>query len=173
MLARYLMIFAVMFVVTACSSTDDETLIDDQATGEREVITEGPLSDIYGSDLSGPAAGTQADLTVNVGDRVFFGTDRYDLSAEARSILDAQASWLMQYPNLRVTVEGHADERGTREYNIALGDRRANSAKSYLVALGVAPTRVDVVSFGKERPAVAGTGDSSWNQNRRSVTKVN
>ena len=172
MLVRYLMIFAVLFVVSACSSTDDETLVDEQRQVEREGITEGPLTDIYGDDLQGPAPGTQADLVVNVGDRVFFGTDRYDLSAEARSILDAQAGWLNQYPNLNVTVEGHADERGTREYNLALGDRRANSVKSYLVALGVDPRRLTVISYGKERPAVPGASDSAWNQNRRSVAKV-
>lgn len=171
MLTRYLMIFAVLFVVSACSSTDDETMVDQDASA-REGITEGPLTDIYGDDLAGPAPGTQADLVVNVGDRIFFGTDRYDLSTEARTVLDAQAGWLNQYPNLNVTVEGHADERGTREYNLALGDRRANSVKSYLVALGVTPSRITTISYGKERPAVPGSSDDAWSQNRRSVTKV-
>lgn len=174
MFARNFIIFAAVIALSACSSSKkDDTIIDEQSVVERETITESPLSDIYGEDLQGPAPGTQADLVVNVGDRVFFGSDRYDLSAEARSVLDAQASWLAQYPNLNVTVEGHADERGTREYNLALGDRRANSVKSYLVALGVDPRRINVVSYGKERPAVPGVNESAWAQNRRGVTKVN
>ncbi|MCK5284983.1 MAG: peptidoglycan-associated lipoprotein Pal [Alphaproteobacteria bacterium] len=172
MLARYLMIFVAMFVVSSCSSTDDESMIDNQADVEREGITESPLSDIYGEEVQGFAPGTQADLVVNIGDRIFFGYDRYDLSNEALSILDAQANWLAQYPNLSITVEGHADERGTREYNLALGDRRASSVKSYLIALGIDPNRVNTISYGKERPSVLGANDSSWAQNRRGVTKI-
>ena len=168
MFTRFLMIFAVLFVVSACSTTDESAM----DTGEREGITEGPLADIYQEGLSGAAPGTQAELVTAIGDRVFFGYDRYDLAAEARSILDAQASWLMQYSGLTITVEGHADERGTREYNLALGERRASAVKSYLVALGVDPNRITTVSYGKERPAVAGANEAAWAQNRRSVTKV-
>jgi peptidoglycan-associated lipoprotein len=133
------------------------------------------LNEIYQGDVTqgGPAPGTQADLVVNVGDRIFFATDSYSLSAEARQVLDAQAAWLQQYPNLSVTIEGHADERGTREYNLALGERRANSVRNYLSALGIGPSRVNTVSYGKERPAVPGANESAWSQNRRSVTKVN
>ena len=116
--------------------------------------------------------GSQEDLVVNVGDRVFFGLDRYDLSPEARGTLDRQAQWLKTYPNVTVTVEGHADERGTREYNLALGERRANSVKNYLVAQGIPSGRVKVVSYGKERPAVLGSGEAAWAQNRRGVTVV-
>ncbi len=116
--------------------------------------------------------GSQEDLVVNVGDRVFYGFDRYDLSPEARSTLDRQAAWLKQYPNVNVTVEGHSDERGTREYNLALGERRANAAKSYLVAQGTNPSRVKTVSYGKERPAVVGSNEATWAQNRRGVTVV-
>jgi len=174
LIARFCMIFAVMFVVSACSSTDEETVDLSGESAQREGITDGPLDEIYQGDAEqGAAPGTQADLVVNVGDRIFFGTDRYDLSTEARQTLDAQAEWLRQYPNLNVTIEGHADERGTREYNLALGERRANSVRNYLVALGVSPTRVNTVSFGKERPAVPGANESAWSQNRRSVTKVN
>ncbi len=172
MFARYLIIFAAVFVVSACSSTDDETMIDDQAAVEREGITESPLDDIYGEEVQGPAPGTQADLVVNIGDRIFYGYDRYDLSDDARAVLDAQANWLMQYPSLNITLEGHADERGTREYNLALGDRRATSAKSYLIALGVDPRRINTISYGKERPAVPGANESAWAQNRRGVTKI-
>lgn len=117
--------------------------------------------------------GSQEDLTVNVGDRVFFGYDRVDLVPEAKQTLDLQAEWLNRYPNVTITVEGHADERGTREYNLALGDRRANAVRSYLIMRGVDANRVQTISYGKERPAVFGSDDQSWAQNRRAVTKVN
>ncbi len=117
--------------------------------------------------------GSQEDLTVNIGDRVFFGYDRVDLVPEAKQTLDLQAEWLNRYPNISITVEGHADERGTREYNIALGDRRANAVRSYLISRGVDANRLQTISYGKERPAVFGTDEQSWAQNRRSVTKVN
>jgi peptidoglycan-associated lipoprotein len=171
MIARYFMIFAAILVVSACSSTDDEAM-GDQAGMEHESMTAGPLDDIYGENLGGPVPGSQEDLVVNVGDRVFFGYDRHDLSVEARAVLDAQAGWLQQYPNLSVTIEGHADERGTREYNLALGDRRANSVRDYLVALGVSPSRINTISYGKERPAVPGANDTAWAQNRRGVTTI-
>ncbi|MEZ5918923.1 MAG: peptidoglycan-associated lipoprotein Pal [Alphaproteobacteria bacterium] len=172
MLARYLMIFAVIFAVSACSTTEDTSAVDGQASAEREGITEGPLSEIYDTQNQGPAAGTQADLVTNVGDRIFFGYDRYDVSDEARMTLDNQANWLTQHAGLNVTIEGHADERGTREYNLALGERRANAVKNYLVALGIDPRRSSTVSYGTERPAVPGANESAWAQNRRGVMKV-
>ncbi|PWC84280.1 cell envelope biogenesis protein OmpA [Azospirillum sp. TSH100] len=117
--------------------------------------------------------GSAEDFVVNVGDRVFFGLDRFDLSPEARATLDRQAKWLQTYGSVTVTVEGHADERGTREYNLALGERRANSVKNYLAAKGIPANRVNVVSYGKERPAVVGSNEAAWSQNRRGVTVVN
>ena len=172
MLARFVMIFAVLFVVTACSSTDDAAMEEQATTGTEN--TAGPLNEIYGDgqQQQGAAPGTQADFVVNVGDRVFFGYDQYDLTQEARDTLGRQANWLAQYPNLHVTVEGHADERGTREYNLALGERRANAVKNYLVALGVDAGRVTTISYGKERPAVPGSNETAWAQNRRGVTVV-
>jgi peptidoglycan-associated lipoprotein len=116
--------------------------------------------------------GSQEDLVVNVGDRVFFGFDRSDLTPEARATLDRQSAWLKQYPNVSVTIEGHADERGTREYNLALGERRSNAVKKYLVAQGINPARVKTISYGKERPAVLGSNEAAWAQNRRGVTVV-
>lgn len=116
--------------------------------------------------------GSQEDLVQNVGDRVFFEYDSAVLSGDAQKTLERQAAWLKQYSNLNVTVEGHCDERGTREYNLALGERRAASAKKYLVGLGVAAKRVSTISYGKERPAVVGSDESAWGQNRRSVTVV-
>jgi peptidoglycan-associated lipoprotein len=117
--------------------------------------------------------GSAEDFVVNVGDRVFFGFDKYTLKPQARKTLQRQAAWLKKFPALTIAIEGHCDERGTREYNLALAERRANSAKNYLVALGVNPNRVKVISYGKERPAVAGANEAAWSQNRRSVTVVN
>jgi peptidoglycan-associated lipoprotein len=115
--------------------------------------------------------GSREDFMRSVpSDRVLFETDSYSLDGEDRMILDAQAQWLARYPSVRVTVEGHADERGTREYNLALGDRRANAAKNYLAARGVSPARMTVISWGKERPVAEGSNESAWAQNRRAVT---
>jgi peptidoglycan-associated lipoprotein len=114
--------------------------------------------------------GSQQDFVVNVGDRVFFANDSTDLSSEARSTLDRQAVWLAKYPRYAVTVEGHADENGTREYNIALGARRAAVTRDYLMARGVASTRLKTISYGKERPVAVCDAESCWSQNRRAVT---
>ncbi len=116
--------------------------------------------------------GTQDDLVANVGDRVFFDYDSTELQDEGQATLERQASWLKEFKDVAVTVEGHADERGTREYNIALGERRAHAAKKYLVSLGIADNRISTISYGKERPAVVGSDDTSYAQNRRAVTVV-
>lgn len=118
----------------------------------------------------GPKAGSLEDFRVNVGDSVFFAYDSVELSADARRTLERQAAWLRQYGSVRVIVEGHADERGTREYNLALGERRASVQKDYLIALGVAPDRLSTVSYGKERPATMGANEAAWSQNRRGVS---
>ncbi len=159
-----------MSMVTACSRS-------------RELPPEPPSSttppgqqDAYPSDGqvgSAPLPGSRADFLQSVvSDRVLFAFDSYSIDAEARRILDAQAEWLMRNPNVRVTIEGHADERGTREYNLALGDRRANSARDYLQSRGVAASRMQTISWGKERPAVDGSNEAAWAQNRRAVTVV-
>ena len=119
---------------------------------------------------AGPTPGSVQDFQVNVGDRVFFDTDRSEIRADARTTLDRQAVWLNQYGNAAITVEGHADERGTRQYNLALGDRRANSVRNYLIAQGVSPARITTISYGKERPVAVGSNDAAWAQNRRGVT---
>jgi peptidoglycan-associated lipoprotein len=117
--------------------------------------------------------GARADFLQNVSsDRVFFATDSHTLDAEARAVLDTQATWLLRNPAIGVTIEGHADERGTREYNLALGDRRANAAKNYLAARGVPAGRMNVISWGKERPVAEGSDESAWAQNRRAVTVI-
>ncbi len=120
---------------------------------------------------SGPVKGSQEDFVASVSsDRVFFGLDQYDIDAEDQATLQSQAAWLQQNPAVRVTIEGHADERGTRDYNIALGERRANAAKNYLASLGIDSGRITTVSYGKERPAALGSDEASWAQNRRAVT---
>jgi peptidoglycan-associated lipoprotein len=116
--------------------------------------------------------GSAEDLRVNVGDTVHFDYDKYDILEADHAALQRQASWLAKYPTVRVTVEGHCDERGTREYNLALGARRANAVKEYLVSLGVAAGRLETISYGKERPACTESTESCWAQNRRGVTTI-
>ena len=119
------------------------------------------------------APGSQEDFLQQVGqfgDRILFDTDRFNVDVEDQATLQRQAQWLARYPSTRVTVEGHADERGTRDYNLALGERRANSAKNYLVSIGVDSSRIQTVSYGKERPSALGSDEQSWAQNRRAVT---
>ena len=114
--------------------------------------------------------GSQQDFTVNVGDRIFFDTDSTSIRADAQQTLDRQAQWLARYPNYAITIEGHADERGTREYNLALGARRATATKEYLASRGVPANRIRTISYGKERPVAVCDDISCWSQNRRAVT---
>ena len=119
-----------------------------------------------------PIPGSQADFVyfTRGQDTVYFDTDRYNIDSEDAAALATQAQWLMRYPAKRATIEGHCDERGTREYNLALGERRANAAKTYLASLGVDATRLATVSYGKERPVALGSDEASWAKNRRAVT---
>jgi peptidoglycan-associated lipoprotein len=127
-----------------------------------------------GPGQTGVVPGTQAHFAqmMQGRDTIYFDTDKFDIDAEDQAALRQQAQYLQQYPNVRATVEGHADERGTREYNIALGERRANAAKNYLVSLGVGAERVTTVSYGKERPVALGSNEQAWARNRRAVTIV-
>lgn len=120
----------------------------------------------------GVAPGSQAEfMQLMAGsDTIYFDTDRYDIDAQDQAALAKQAQWLIRYPGKRATIEGHTDERGTREYNLALGERRANAAKNYLVSLGVDPSRLSTLSYGKERPVALGSDQQAWGQNRRAVT---
>ncbi|MBK6704671.1 MAG: peptidoglycan-associated lipoprotein Pal [Caulobacteraceae bacterium] len=120
----------------------------------------------------GPTPGSVEDFRVSVGDRVFFGYDRFDLSTEARSVLERQAAWLRRYPNTRVLVAGNCDERGTREYNLALGARRAAAARDFLVSLGIDGGRIESVSYGKERPLDARANEEAWSVNRNAHTQI-
>ncbi len=159
------------------------TLATGCARRNRELPPEPPsestpadTSESADSDITGAAVpGSRGDFLQTVGqygDRILFDFDSYEIDAEDRSILDTQAQWLTRYPAVRVTIEGHADERGTREYNLALGDRRANAARAYLESRGIAPGRMQVISWGKERPAVPESNEAAWAQNRRAVTVV-
>ncbi len=132
-----------------------------------------PAADANASAAGAAAPGSQQDFVVNVGDRVFFETDQTDLTAQGRETLDKQAQWLGRYSQYTFTIEGHADERGTREYNIALGARRAQSVRDYLVARGIQAQRMRTISYGKERPVAVCNDISCWSQNRRAVTVLN
>ena len=123
---------------------------------------------------TGPMVGTQAHFAAAVGSSttIYFDTDRYNVDSQDAAALQAQAQYFARYPQITFTIEGHADERGTREYNIALGEKRANAAKNFLVSLGVDPGRIAVVSYGKERPVALGSDESSWAQNRRAASVI-
>lgn len=128
-------------------------------------------ADGYGANGGrGGPPGSQQDFVVNVGDRVFFDSDSTELTSTARSTLDKQAQWLSRYPRYAITVEGHADERGTREYNFALGARRSQATRDYLAARGIPASRIRTISYGKERPVAVCDDISCWSQNRRAVT---
>jgi peptidoglycan-associated lipoprotein len=143
--ARFAVVFAAGLAVAACAQNKQ------QVTGAA-------------------APGTAQDFIVNVGDRVFFTVDSSDINSTAAATLDRQAAWLNKYSRYTITVEGHADERGTREYNIALGARRAAATRAYLVSRGVSAQRLRTISYGKERPVAVCDDESCWSQNRRAVT---
>ena len=129
-----------------------------------------PANDALATGPGAATPGSQQDFVVNVGDRVFFEVDSSELTAQSRATLEKQAQWLQLYRSYAFTIEGHADERGTREYNIALGARRAQSVRDYLVARGIEAHRMHTISYGKERPVAVCNDISCWSQNRRAVT---
>ena len=141
---------AMMLVIAACSSQQE------QATGATTTVTPGSV----------------ADFRQNVGDRVFFDTDMSNIREDGRQTLARQAEWLKKYTNYQITIAGHCDERGTREYNLALGERRANAAKQFLVAQGIPAQRIQTISYGKERPDPVGSDEAAWSRNRRAVTEL-
>jgi peptidoglycan-associated lipoprotein len=148
--------FAAVALLAACASTPKTTTAGSGATAA----------------TAGPAPGSQQDLVQNVGDRVFFAFDRSNLSTEATATLDRQAAWLAKYPQVKVLVAGNCDDRGTEEYNLALGSRRANAARDFLVAKGVDPSRIQTISYGKDRPVALGDNEQAWAQNRNAITSV-
>ena len=183
MIARFVAIAATLVMLAACSGSD-ETLTDSAGSAAGAAGTGIGTTDTTGSGMGSPTelggggslaqgAGTQTDLEVNVGDRVFFGLDSSTLDDTARQTVERQAAWLQQFPAVTVTIEGHADQRGTTEYNLALGERRAAAVKSYLASLGIDPARILIISYGKERLANPNETEEAFAQNRRAVTVVN
>jgi peptidoglycan-associated lipoprotein len=146
--AKFVAVLMAVLAIAACAKKDDQSAMGGASA----------------------APGSQQDFVVNVGDRVFFDTDSSELSDQARGTLDKQAQWLNNYNRYSFTIEGHADERGTREYNIALGARRAETVREYLISRGIAATRMRTISYGKERPVALCNDISCWSQNRRAVT---
>ena len=174
MLNKLLISLFLVFFVAACATKNKESA-DTSGSGSSSsdssvAMEEGTITETTGSGI---VSGSQEDLIVNVGDRVFFGYDSSELDSDALELLQDQVAWLKQNSDVSITIEGHFDERGTREYNLALGEKRAQSVKNYLIGLGISPDRVSTISYGKERPAVVGSNDGAWAQNRRSVTTVN
>jgi len=167
---RFLTIFAAALLLAACGTSSDES---GGTMGTGTTATTSTTTAPSMTSIPGPTPGSQEHLVVNVGDRVFFDFDKSDLKPEARATVEALAAWMNNYPATTLTLEGHCDERGTREYNLALGERRANAVRDYLVALGVDSSRLSTISYGKERPAVLGSNEEAWAQNRRAVFVVN
>ncbi|OYY71574.1 OmpA family protein [Sphingomonas sp. 28-63-12] len=164
-LTTTIIIAAALLATAGCTTKRKETLppgpVGTTAPGYQEPAGDGIIP------------GSAADFLRSVtSDTIHFALDQYDIDSEARATLDSQSAWLAKYPNVPVSIEGHCDERGTREYNLALGDRRANATKNYLAARGVSPTRITTISYGKERPIALGSDEASWAQNRRAVTIV-
>ncbi|MBL6927530.1 MAG: peptidoglycan-associated lipoprotein Pal [Rhodospirillales bacterium] len=169
---KILALFAAAALIAGCETAPDETAASGGSGGAQATVSAQPSAAAATAQRVGPAPGSKEDFVVNVGDRVFFGFDKFDVTADAQAVLKKQAAWLQKYPNVGIIVQGHCDERGTREYNLALGERRANAVKDYLSALGIARTRVRTISFGKERPVALGHDEAAWAQNRRGVTTL-
>ncbi|HVY02735.1 MAG TPA: peptidoglycan-associated lipoprotein Pal [Caulobacterales bacterium] len=148
------------------------TLAAVSACATKKPVDTTPPTTAVSPTPQGPVPGSLADFQASVSDRVYFDYDQYTLRPDARATLEKQAAWLAKYPAVRVTIEGNADERGTREYTLALGARRAASTKDYLVSLGVAPSRIETVSFGKERPIDPRSNEQAWALNRNSHTQI-
>ncbi|NDE91051.1 MAG: peptidoglycan-associated lipoprotein Pal [Alphaproteobacteria bacterium] len=169
---KVLSLMAALLLVSACESTPDGSSGSANSSGSRMGGKNG--AGIESGALKNPNAkpGSVEDFVDNVGDRVWFGFDSAEVNEEGRATLDKQAAWLNEYSSVSITVEGHCDERGTREYNLALGQKRASSVKKYLIAAGVPASRVETVSYGKERPEATGSSEETWAQNRRGVSVI-
>ena len=175
MIIKLLASALLVFFLAACSTTPKDTA-DSSGSGSTSTssdVSSDSSDESSSSESASIEPGSQEDLIVNVGDRVFFNYDSAELDSDAQELLQDQVVWLKQFSDVSVIIEGHCDERGTREYNLALGEKRAQSVKNYLINLGISSDRVSTISYGKERPSVVGSNDGAWAQNRRSVTKVN
>ena len=166
---KSLCLAAVVALVAACETPQDQSAAATGQGGAQQTTT----TTAAPQQPAGPAPGSQADLVASVGDRVFFDFDKFELKPDARNTVERWAGWLKKYPQVTATIEGHADERGTREYNLGLGERRATSARNYLIALGINRDRLRTISYGKERPVCSASNEACWSQNRRAVLVVN
>ena len=176
MRTKLIALAGVLLLVAACETTPEETgeagAAGVSAAPQAAPTTTAPPAQVEA--MAAPRGLTpQEQLVQEVGDRVFFDFDRYSLRPDGQATLRRQAEFLIAHPNLSITLTGHADERGTREYNLALGERRANAAKDYLMSLGVEADRVATISYGKERPIVLGHNESAWAQNRVGISAIN
>lgn len=172
---HYIIIITSLLFIAACNKkpkevmnkiTEGSSSQKTEQTKQNENINNQDTADLRDTIVPGSAK----DFLINVGDRVFFDFDSSTITEKAQTTLKGQAAWLRAYPSVDLIIQGHTDERGTREYNLALGERRANSVKSYLIALGIASDRLQTISYGKERPAVLGSNEEAWRQNRRGVS---
>ena len=162
MINKFLLVLGALFFLASC-----ETATQNALKGSA-----GKAGKASGSSIFGSAKQTPSDKLIAVGDRVLFGYDSSELSSEAKLTLDKQSRFLRVNSDLTFTIEGHCDERGTREYNLALGEKRATAVRDYLVIEGISPDRIRVISYGKEKPAVVGSNDMAWSKNRRAVTTI-
>lgn len=162
---------AALFMVAACSDEPPASSASNTGGGAQAAAAPAAPAPVV-TQNQGPVPGTQEHFVLNVGDRVFFDYDKYDIKPDAREGLRQQVAYLSRFPGKMVIVEGHCDERGTREYNLGLGERRANAVKEYMVSLGLPAARITTISYGKERPVALGHDDQAWSQNRRGVTVI-
>ena len=170
--SKIVAVIAIASAVTACSGKNDD--MNGTTSSGNTVSGNNSGQQIIGGNNGSISQDSLSYFNQEIGDRVFFGTDQHTLSSDAQSRLAAQIAWIKQYaPSNMITIEGHADERGTREYNIALGARRAASVRSFIVSQGIPQSKINAVSFGKERPEVDGSNQSAWAKNRRAVTVIN
>ncbi|MAI00511.1 MAG: peptidoglycan-associated lipoprotein [SAR116 cluster bacterium MED-G04] len=178
MINRIFALFAVVAFLAACETApkDAGDAAGSGASGSSDTSSSSSSSSSASggstSSSSGSSTMTKDEELVSIGNKVYFDFDSSALSADAKSTLNAQAAFLRSNPSVRITVEGHADERGTREYNLALGDRRASAARDFLVAQGIDGARIKTISYGKERPEMVGSNDEAWAKNRRSVSII-
>ncbi len=170
--AKLVLTAAAVFTLAACQTPRPRgPAPTTTAPGEPGYTAPGQPGPVTSSS-NGVIPGSTQDFVINVGELVYFDTDRYDLRSDATPVLDAQATWLRNYPQVRVRIEGNADERGTREYNFALGARRANTVRDYLVSHGIAATRIETISYGKERPIDPRSNEEAWARNRNARTAL-
>lgn len=164
-----------LMAATACTRRETPQPVEPQAPTQPSQPAPTPTPTTPVDPGTPPAAivpGSVRDFTINVGDRVYFDFDSYSIRADAMPRLDAQAAWLLRYPQVQVRIEGNADERGTREYNFALGARRAEAVRTYLIQRGVPASRIDTISYGKERPIAEGSNEEAWARNRNAHTAI-